>query len=291
MIAAATALGCEVGDILDLSASLNPFAPDVTSIVASAAARSVSYPDETRATSAMAEALGEPAERVVLTNGAAEAIAVLASMHPVGDVTEPEFSLYRRHLDAVATAAPRWRSNPSAPLGRLARPDEQAFVWDESFLALATGRWTRGDTASWRIASLTKTWRCPGLRIGFAIAPDDAAAAEFRRRRPEWSVNAMACAAVEQLAGSSDLGGWSQAVRGARRSLCGELASRGLSVADTDASWVLRHDARHLVEPLFDRRVLVRELTSYGQPGMVRIAVGNSDETERFLAALDETLR
>ncbi|MCB0966205.1 MAG: hypothetical protein KDB37_05165, partial [Ilumatobacter sp.] len=50
-------------------------------------------------------------------------------------------------------------------------------------------------------------------------------------------------------------------------------------------------DARHLVEPLFDRRVLVRELTSYGLPGMVRIAVGNSDETERFLAALDETLR
>ena len=84
----------------------------------------------------------------MLTNGGAEAIALVAAELPVGNVIEPDFSLYRRHLARIDESAPRWRSNPSSPHGELAGDDETAGVWDEAFYALATGAWTRGDAES-----------------------------------------------------------------------------------------------------------------------------------------------
>ena len=93
-----------------------------------------------------------------------------------GEVVEPEFSLYRRHLAEVRAGAGRWRSNPSNPLGRSPPPTTTPAVWDEAFWPLATGTWTRGDDAAWRLGSLTKLWACPGLRLGYVIAPDAAPA-------------------------------------------------------------------------------------------------------------------
>ena len=83
------------------------------------------------------------------------------------------FALYRRHLAAVGHGLGRWRSNPSNPLGVLAENNETAAVWDEAFYPLATGKWTRGDSESWRVGSLTKLWACAGLRLGYVIAPSD----------------------------------------------------------------------------------------------------------------------
>ena len=122
-------------------------------------------------------AIGVDPDLLVLTNGGAEAIALVAAIEQEGAIVEPEFSLYRRHLERVTPDAPRWRSNPSNPIGLLAPPDATARVWDEAFYPLAAGAWTRGDAGSWRIGSLTKVWGCPGLRIGYVIAPDAAAAA------------------------------------------------------------------------------------------------------------------
>src|SRR5437870_4684726 len=102
-------------------------------------------------------------ERIVLTNGGAEAIALVAAAHPKGWVDDPDFSLYARHLTSIEAGAPRWRSNPHNPTGRLAPRDERADVWDESFYALATGCWTRGDAGATVVASLTKLSACPGL--------------------------------------------------------------------------------------------------------------------------------
>ena len=79
----------------------------------------------------------------MLTNGGAEAIALVAAELGAGEVVDPEFSLYRRHLPTVAAGAGRWRSNPSNPLGALAAADDVAAVWDEAFWPLATGTWTR----------------------------------------------------------------------------------------------------------------------------------------------------
>ena len=80
-------------DVLDLSVSLNPLAPDVTTIVARHLDALRSYPDAADATRALADAIGVPPDRVLLTNGGAEAIT-LVTAELGGTVTaEPEFSL------------------------------------------------------------------------------------------------------------------------------------------------------------------------------------------------------
>lgn len=285
---AAAALGCAPADVLDLSASLNPFAPPIAPVLTAAIDSVGHYPDADGATRRLAEALDVAPERLVLTNGAAEAIALVAAVMPTGDVVEPEFSLYRRHLRVVQPGSARWRSNPSNPLGRLAESTALAAVWDESFYPLATGTWTRGDGGSWRIGSLTKLWACPGLRLGFVIAPDDAAAAHVRAAQPEWSVNSLALAAVGPMLDRTDLRAWAASIADARCDLVTVLRSHGMCVCATDANWVLvDHAPEGLVAALFDRRVLVRDCASFGLECTVRIAVPDVDGLARLDGMLD----
>src|SRR4029079_13167047 len=122
-------------DLLDLSVSLNPVAPQIESAVQRHLDALRTYPDPAAATEALADALGTSVDRVLLTNGGAEAIALVGA-ELGGRVEEPEFSLLPRGGGLV------WRSNPNTPTGLLATTDAEADVWDEAFYALATGEWT-----------------------------------------------------------------------------------------------------------------------------------------------------
>src|SRR2546430_6395277 len=100
---------------------------------------------------AMAGALATTPDRVLLTNGGAEAIALLCADLGRAAVAGPgEFSLYARHLAAAVDPAedpapPRIRSNPNNPTGLLAAPGERAAVWDEAFYPPAARTSTRAD--------------------------------------------------------------------------------------------------------------------------------------------------
>ena len=282
-------LGRPAADLLDLSASLNPVAPDVTSVVAHHLDAVARYPDPARATAALAAVIGVDPELLVLTNGGAEAIALVATLEREGSVVEPEFSLYERHLERVTPDAPRWRSNPSNPIGLLAPVSATARVWDEAFYPLAAGQWTRGDVGAWRLGSLTKVWASPGLRIGYAIAPDGAAAAAIRARQPRWSVNGLALAVVETLAACSSPARWAPAVTALRGRLVELLRGCGLAVTDTNACWVLVQHAG-MRERLAPHGIVVRDCTSFGLPGVVRIAVPDDDGRARLAAALEQAL-
>ena len=282
-------LGVAVDEVLDLSMSLNPAAPDVAAVAADLLGELRRYPDPTAATAALADAIGVDPQLVVLTNGGAEAIALVAAQERVGDVVEPEFSLYRRHLARVEEGAPRWRSNPSNPLGRLAAPTATARVWDEAFYPLAAGRWTRGDGDAWRIGSLTKVWACPGLRVGYVIAPDDAAAARVRADQPRWSVNGVALGVVERLAPVSSPAAWSTEVARLRRRLLDVLGGFDLAVDDTECCWVLVHRPG-LREVLAPHGIVVRDCTSFGLPGVARVAVPDDAGRDRLAVALERAL-
>jgi precorrin-6x reductase len=279
-------LGVRADAVLDLSASLNPFAPDVGGLLARSSSAVARYPDPTEATDGLAAALDVDPAVLVLTNGGAEAISLVAARQPSGWVEDPEFSLYRRHLAEVRPDAPRWRSNPSNPLGRLAPEAAEAGVWDEAFYPLATGAWSRGDGRAWRLGSLTKVWACPGLRLGYVIAPTADDAEAIRASQPRWSVNGLALAVVPELLAQTELARWAAAIGVQRVRLLDALGERGLAARDTDACWVLV-DEPGLRDQLARRGVLVRDCTSFGLPGTARVAVPDDAGLARLLAALD----
>ena len=275
-MAVARALGLDPGSVLDLSLSLNPLAPDPAPVLARHLAAVRAYPDPAAATTALARAIGVDPERLLLTNGGAEAIALVAA-EIGGRVNEPEFGLHPRR------GGPLWRSNPHSPSGRLARPDERADVWDEAFFQLATGQWTRGDDAV-VVGSLTKLLACPGLRLGYVLA-DPALVARCRARQPGWSVGGLAAAALPELLDAAELPRWCAGVARLRDALADLLTSHGLPVRPSDANWVLV-DRGGLREALAPHGIVVRDCASFGLPDVTRVAVPSEEGLERLAAAL-----
>lgn len=263
--------------LLDLSQNLNPFAPDVAAPAARHLGELRRYPDPAAATRLLAEAIGVDPGRLALTNGAAEAISLVAAEIGGRVRSEPEFGLHPR-----GDAGPVWRSNPHNPSGRLAVPGETADVWDEAFYPLATGCWTARRSGI-VVGSLTKTFACPGLRLGYLIADD---VERYTRRQPEWPVGSLALALLADLLEVADLAGWSAAVAAARQELAGMFSARGFAVQAADAPWVLVQ-APGLRVALAPHGVLVRDCAGFGLDGTARVAVPGAAGLERLVAALD----
>ena len=275
--AVARALGLDPASLLDLSQNLNPFAPDVAVLADRHLGELRRYPDPAAATRLLAEAMGVDADRLLLTNGAAEAISLVTAEIGGQVWSEPEFGLHPR-----GDSGPVWRSDPHNPSGRLARSGEAADVWDEAFYPLATGRWTAGRSGI-AVGSLTKTFACPGLRLGYLIADD---VQRFGRRQPQWSVGSLAVALLADLLARADLAGWATAIGAARDELAGALEERGFAVQAADAPWVLVQ-APGLREALAPHGVLVRDCAGFGLDGTARIAVPDASGLEQLAAALD----
>jgi len=288
----AAALGVRADEILDLSASMNPVAPDVVALVGPHVEALRRYPDPTVATAALADAMGVSPDRLLLTNGGAEAIALVAGALEQGWVEGPEFSLYARHLRAVQPDAPRWRSDPNNPGGQLAAAADEGAVWDEAFYPLATGRWTSGraDRGAVVVGSLTKLFSCPGLRVGYVLGPPGDAGASLIRRlaraQPQWSVNGLAAAVLPDMLAAADLAGWAAEVRRLRRALEEALTAVGLCPCPSDANYLLVPGAAGLRDRLARRGVVVRDCASFGLPGHVRIAVPDDRGRARLLEAI-----
>lgn len=275
--AVAAALGFAPGQLLDLSQNLNPFAPPAAEVVRRHLDAVGHYPDDRAATRVLAEAIGVEPDRLLLTNGGSEAITLVAT-ELGGQVREPEFALHPR-----GTEGPVWRTNPHSPTGRLATDDETADVWDEAFHALATGQWS-AHREGITVGSLTKTFACPGLRLGYVIADD---VARFARHQSHWSVSALSLACLPDLLAAADLPDWAQRIDDSRAAVARLLTDRGFPVEARRAPWVLVHDAAGLRERLAPYGVLVRDCTSFGLPGTARIAVPHPDDLPRLARALD----
>jgi histidinol-phosphate/aromatic aminotransferase/cobyric acid decarboxylase-like protein len=261
--------------MLDLSMTLNPVAPDVRPLLARHVDAVRTYPDPSAAEAALAERLGGD---VLITNGGSEAIALVAQHLGAVSIVEPEFSLWRRHA-SIVDGAPQVRSNPNNPTGLLAGEDEHAAVWDEAFFPLATGQWTRGDDAL-VVGSLTKLLACPGLRVGYVLGDVEA----LRADQPQWSVNGLVCSALPELLDLVDLPAWSTAIARLRAQLVDVLRAAGFEPRPSDAPWVLV-DAP-LRDQLAPLGIVVRDCTSFGMPGVTRIAVPDERGIERLAGAL-----
>jgi len=280
--AIARALGLDPAEIVDLSMSLNPCAPDIVALAGRHLSALRHYPDVADATAALAGAMGIDRDRLLLTNGGSEAISLVAATLGGTVAAEPEFALHPR-----GPGPPLWRSNPNNPTGLLAGPDERADMWDEAFFSLATGRWTRGDEGAVVVGSLTKIFACPGLRLGYLIAND---AGRFATAQPGWPLNSLALAVLPELLATADPPGWSRAIAERRNELAQLLRRHGFEPKPSDAPWLLAR-APGLRDRLAPLGVMIRDCTSFGLPGQVRVAVPDERGFDRLSEALACTER
>jgi threonine-phosphate decarboxylase len=235
--AAARSLDVSERDLLDFSQNINPFGtPDEALEAARRALREETgrYPDldYPRLREALAEYLGVSSEKIVPTNGGAEALFLAARVGGRALILEPTFSEYAAAaraagLEPVRRVARRpeegfrldpaaledlegvglvFLCNPNNPTGdALNRAEvleaadrvlerDAVLVVDEAFADFAPGTSVAAEVGEglYIARSLTKFFAMPGLRLGCLVCADPERIQEFQ---PSWSVNAVAAAA------------------------------------------------------------------------------------------------
>lgn len=213
-------------------------APHVRAVLERALDAAGGYPDESAARAAVAARHGRPADEVLLTAGAADALWLLARVVRaqraavvVPTFTEAEAALaavgvnvvpvHRRPEDGWALrpeAVPNDADlvvlgNPNNPTGALDPPESVArlcrpgrvVVVDEAFVDfvvdvdLATLAARRDLPGLAVVRSATKLWAVPGVRAGWVLAPPGLVA-RCAAARPPWAVSGPALAVLELAA-------------------------------------------------------------------------------------------
>jgi histidinol-phosphate aminotransferase len=181
--------------------------------------------------------------------------------------------------------------NPNNPTGSqyepayieqlLRRFPETVVVLDEAYAGFVLDRWTSepllADHANLVILrSLTKDHALPGLRLGYLLAsPEIARAAEAVR--PPWSVNAGALRAglaTLKPSAQSHVERARSSVAISRTLLTDGFKELGYSVLPSVANFVLVDvgSAPAFRSALLPYGLVVRDATSFGLPGHVRVA-------------------
>jgi histidinol-phosphate aminotransferase len=138
--------------------------------------------------------------------------------------------------------------------------------------------------------TMSKAFALAGVRVGY-LAADPAVVDAVQLVRLPYHLSALTQAAARAaLAHAETLLATVEAVKEQRDRIVAQLRARGLTVADSDANFVLFGqfgDGPALWQALLDRGVLIRDV---GLPGWLRVTAGTPAETDAFLAALDNVL-
>jgi histidinol-phosphate aminotransferase len=138
--------------------------------------------------------------------------------------------------------------------------------------------------------TMSKAFAMAGARIGYLAAASEVVEKLLLVRLPYHLSAVTQAVARAALALAAEPLATVAKLRTERDGLVAWLRQRGLSVADSDANFVLfgEFESRRAVwQGLLDRGVLVREV---GPPRWLRVTVGTPDEMAAFRAALDEVL-
>ena len=138
--------------------------------------------------------------------------------------------------------------------------------------------------------TMSKAFGMAGLRLGYLAAAAAVVDAVHRVRLPYHLAAVSQAAARAALAHAAELLMTVDEIKAQRDRLVSELSTLGLTVAPSDANFVLfggLPDAGQVWSKLLERGVLVRDV---GIPGWLRVTAGTAAETTAFLAALRDVL-
>jgi histidinol-phosphate aminotransferase len=143
------------------------------------------------------------------------------------------------------------------------------------------------------LRTFSKIYGLAGLRVGYAVGPEELVAAIGRVRRA-FDVNSAA-----QIAALASLDAAHELER--RRAVNADglvqleriMREHGLEPAASVANFLFAEvggDSRPLFEQLLREGVIVRPTSGFGAPGGIRVTVGTPEENELFGAALEKVL-
>jgi histidinol-phosphate aminotransferase len=138
--------------------------------------------------------------------------------------------------------------------------------------------------------TMSKAFALAGARVGYLAADPEVVRALLLVRLPYHLSAVTQAVARAALRHRAEPLATVQAIRAARDDLVSWLRSRRLTVADSDANFVLFgefSDRRAVWQALLDRGVLIRET---GPAAWLRVSVGTPPEMAAFKEALDEAL-
>ena len=145
-----------------------------------------------------------------------------------------------------------------------------------------------------KLYSLTKSFRMPGVRLGYAVAPPDVVDA-LARAAPPWSVSAHAQRAAQWVfsdTGQAFLQETLPQLHALRATFQRDLSGLGLSVQDTHTNYFLLEvgDASTFKQKALSAGFRVRDGSSFGLPSKVRLAAQREGENRAFVDWLESWL-
>ena len=194
-----------------------------------------------------------------------------------------------------------WICNPNNPTGQsiprqtilnwLMRYPQTVFVVDEAYIEFSRLTESLINCAAANLIvlrSMTKAYAMAGLRLGYAVVRKPWHSVLQERSIP-WSVNTIAQAAG--IAALNETEYYSSAMlrlAESKRILIELLTDNGFRVIASDTGYFLMAtaDAVQLRERLLKHGLLLRDCTSFGLGGFVRIAVGTEDQNRLLVARL-----
>jgi len=222
---------------------------------------------------------------------------------------ETEFAVDLSAIDAVvqeSQARLLFLTSPNTPTGAgvsihdvsrwAQRNPDTLVVVDQSFLSLSEDAAERDTPLPGNILlvrSLTKDHAVPGVRAGYVVTTPKRAAL-IERQRPAWSTSALAQAvAIEAPRLDAFVAECREKILTDRRELARQLSMLGIDAVPSRAGFLMAavNDATQVrTKLLVGHRILVRDCTSFGLPGYLRLGARPAADCARLLEALQEVL-
>jgi histidinol-phosphate aminotransferase len=231
----------------------------------------------------------------------------------INDVTVNEVPLtpeFQLDVSAVLSAiTPRTRlifiCSPNNPTGNLMRREDvkriaEEFngivVVDEAYIDFAAAESVITELPNFPnlvvLQTFSKAWAMAGLRVGLAFASAEIISL-MNRVKPPYNVSGIAQrAVVDALERQGDVAVWVSKTIEERSRLVDSLSRfdfvRGIYPSDANFLLVRMNDARMLYEFLVTEKIIVRDRSNVQFcAGCLRITVGNVEENDRLVAALE----
>lgn len=253
----------------------------------------------------LVQALCEPGDEVIFAWRSFEAYPIVTQVANAHGVRVPLNAAYEHDLDAMLdaiTAKTRvvFVCNPNNPTGTTVRraelerfldavPSTVLVVLDEAYREFVTDHdvpdgleYVRSRANVAVLRTFSKAYGLAGLRVGYAVAPDQVAAA-LRKVYLPFSVNVVAqAAAIASLDAADELMVRVSEVVVERDRVRPALLQAGYDVPDTQANFVWLPLGRHAAafsEHALDNKLIVRPFDGDG----VRVTIGTPEENDVFL--------